>query len=136
MNWADKVILCLFLAAIITWQALHQAKLFEQNKTISHFWKAVAYAGALAIATAPFIAAFGWWYLLKIPVIGVLQRGALFDFILNKIRGKPLFYSGIESPNESQIDEIEKHLLVTPTEWWIFKVICVIAFIVAVIFIK
>lgn len=106
MNYADKIFVCLFLLAIIVWQAIHQAKLFKQNKTISHFWKGVWYAGAVALVTIPYIWLYNWWYLLKITILGVLERMALFDFALNAARSKPMFYNG-DKTTGSWVDKLE-----------------------------
>src|SRR5690242_1019412 len=99
MNIYDKILTCLFLLAIITWQALHQAKLFKENKTIDHFWKGVWYACAVAVVTGAYVHMFNWWYLLKIPILGVLIRAAFFDIILNKLRGEPWWYNGSMTAN-------------------------------------
>lgn len=109
MNVFDKILVCIFLLAIIIWQALHQAKIFKEKKTISHFWKSVWYAGAVALVTIPYIWLYDWWYLIKVPILGVLERMAFFDFILNLARSKSLFYNGDKSTG-SLIDRLENKL--------------------------
>ncbi len=135
MNLFYKILVCLFLLAIIVWQALHQAKLFKQNKTISHFWKGMWYAGTVALVTIPYIWLYNWWYLLKIPILGVLERAALFDFILSLVERQkdPLFYDG-KGTTTSKIDEEENKL----PEWLLktLKVVYILALITDLIFIK
>jgi hypothetical protein len=139
MNWADKILTCLFLIAIITWQALHQAKLFKENKTINHFWKGVWYAGAVAAVTIPFIYLFNWWYLLKIPILGVLCRAAFFDLILNKFRGEVWWYNGSMTVTDVKVkgswwDSIENKLPLPLFK--ALKIDYIIFFIIYVIYIK
>lgn len=135
MNYADNLLVVIFLFFIIIWQALHQAKLFKEKKTISHFWKGAWYAGAVLLVTIPFVCLFDWWYLLKIPIIGVLERAALFDFTLSiaEQQKDPLFYDG-KGTTTSKIDEEENKL----PEWLLktLKIVYIIGFIAAVIFIK
>lgn len=135
MNVFDKILICLFLLAIIVWQASHQAKLFKQNKTISHFWKGMWYAAAVALVTIPYLCLYNWWYLLKIPILGVLERAALFDFILSLVERQkdPLFYYG-KGTTTSKIDEEENKL----PEWLLktLKVVYILALITDLIFIK
>lgn len=138
MNVFDKILVCLFLLAIIVWQALHQAKLFKQNKTISHLWKAMWYAGAVALVTIPYVWLYNWWYLLKIPILGVLERVAFFDLILNKFRNYVWWYNGSLTSNldqkQSLVDRIENNL---PAKWLkVLKISYLIFFILAIIFIK
>jgi hypothetical protein len=138
MNVFDKILVCLFLLGILIWQALHQAHVFKQQKTISHFWKGVWYALAVGIAVIPYVANFDWWYLLKIPIIGITERMALFDPILNKAHNEPFFYNGpkvqVSKSNGSWLDQLENKL--TETQLVILKVVYIILFIVAVICIK
>lgn len=109
MNVFDKIAICTFLLAILVWQALHQSHTFKQQKTISHFWKGIWYGLSIGLITTPYVFLYGWWYLLKIPLLGILERMALFDFILNAARSKPLFYNGEESTG-SLIDRLENQL--------------------------
>jgi hypothetical protein len=133
MIFLDKILIITFLFAIIVWQALHQAHLFKQNKTISHFWKGVWYALAVGLATIPYILLYDWWYALKVPLIGILERLALFDFTLNIARKKQLFYNGEGSTN-SDTDKVENKW----PQWVVYslKGAYVAAFIIIVIFIK
>jgi hypothetical protein len=133
VNLYDKILIVTFLFAIIVWQALHQANLFKQNKTISHFWKGVWYSCAVVTVTIPFISLYDWWYALKIPAVGLLERLALFDFALSLARGKPLFYNGKDSTS-SIIDKVENEL---SEEFLIaLKGSYVVIFLLVIIFIK
>ncbi|SRR6266496_3113819 len=133
MNAYDKILICAFLFFIIVWQALHQAHLFKQNKTISHFWKGFWYALAVGAVTIPFISLYDWWYALKIPAVGLLERLALFDFALSLARGKTLFYNGKDSTS-SITDKVENKL---SEEFLIaLKGSYVVIFLLVIIFIK
>lgn len=139
MNIYDKVLTCFFLLAIITWQALHQAKLFKENKTISHFWKGVWYACAVAFVTIPCVYLFNWWYLLKIPILGVLIRAAFFDLILNKFRGEVWWYNGSMTITDVRVkgswwDRLENRLPLPLFK--ALKIDYIIAFIIYFIYIK
>lgn len=137
MNVFDKILICAFLLAILVWQALHQAHVFKQQKTISHFWKGVWYGLATALITAPYAASYGWWYLLKVPLIGGLERMALFDIVLNIARKYKWWYNGAIGPTSdtgSLIDRLENHLSNT----WIkvIKICYILLFLTSLIFIK
>lgn len=138
MNLYDKILICVFLFAILVWQALHQVNLFNKQKTISHFWKGVWYALAVTAVTVPYISMNNWWYILKVPAIGLAERMAFFDFILNDAHKEPLFYNGpkvqLSNSKGSWVDRLENKL--TNTQLAILKIGYVILFIVAVIFIK
>jgi hypothetical protein len=139
LNCADKILICLFLLAIITWQALHQAKLFRDNKTISHFWKGVWYACAVVLVTIPYVYLFNWWYLLKIPILGVLCRLAFFDLILNKARGEVWWYNGSMTVTDIKVkgswwDKLENELPIPVLK--ALKIDYIIFFIVYVIYLK
>ncbi len=133
MNVYDKILIVTFLFAVIVWQTLHQAHLFKQNKTISHFWKGIWYALAVGLVTIPYILLYDWWYALKVPLIGILERLALFDFTLNIAHNKRLFYNG-EGSTSSDIDNVENKL----PQWVVYslKGAYISAFIIIVIFIK
>lgn len=133
MNVFDKILICAFLLSILVWQALHQAYLFKQQKTISHLWKTIWYSLAVALATAPFVLLYDWWCILKVPIIGISERMALFDMILSLARHKGLFYNG-EGSTGSIIDRLENRL----SNIWIkvLKIIYILLFILALIFIK
>lgn len=133
MNAFDKILICTFLFAIIVWQSLHQSHLFKQNKTISHFWKGIWYALAIGLFSIPYILLYDWWYALKIPLIGVMERLALFDFTLNIARSKSLFYNG-EGSTSSKIDQIENKL--PNLVLFFLKGVYVAGFVLIIIFIK
>lgn len=137
MNVFDKIAICTFLLAILVWQALHQAHTFKQQKTISHFWKGVWYALAVGLVTAPYVSLYDWWYLIKIPVLGGIERMALFDLALNKARKYKWWYNGAIGTSietGSMIDRLENHL----SNSWIkvLKITYILLFILALIFIK
>jgi len=138
MNVFDKIVVCLILISVIIWQALHQAKVFKQQKTISHFWKGVWYALAVAAITTPYVIFFDWWYLLKIPVIGIVERMAFFDPILNKSNNQSLFYNGPDvqefKSKGSWLDRLENKL----PDGVVIALKCayVVAFVIIIIRIK
>lgn len=137
MNLLDKIIVCSFLLIILMWQALHQAHLFKEQKTISHFWKGVWYGLAVALVTVLYILLDGWWYALKVPIIGIAERMAIFDLLLNCARKYKWWYNGAIGPTSdtgSLIDRLENHL----SNSWIkvLKIIYILLFILALIFIK
>ena len=139
MNVYDKILTCLFLLAIITWQALHQSKLFKENKTINHFFKGLLYAGSVLLGSAPFVAAFGLWYLLKIGILGVLCRLAFFDLILNMARKEVWWYNGSMTATDIKVkgscwDKIENRLPIPVLK--ALKIDYIIFFIVYVIYLK
>lgn len=138
MNITDKILVCSFLLSILIWQALHQAHLFKQQKTISHFWKGIWYGCAVAIVTFPYIVMFDWWYVLKVPIIAIIERMAFFDPILNIADDEPLFYNGpkvqLIKSKGSLIDRLEN--ILTNKQLKALKISYVILFIAAVIFIK
>lgn len=137
MNFLDKIFICTFLIIILVWQALHQAHVFKQQKTISHFWKGVWYLLATILLTVPYVTFYGWWYLLKIPLIGGLERLAVFDLILNAARKYKWWYNGVIGSSietGSVIDKLENHLPNNMIK--VLKVAYLILFIVAIIFIK
>lgn len=133
MNVYDKLLVCLTLLLVLYAQAKDEARRFEQKLTISHFGKAVIYGCFASFWVAVYVYTLGWWYILKVGGITLLERMAFFDFILNKIRHKTFFYNG-ERTTGSEIDKEENKLpfwaLVT------LKIVYVIGFIIAVIFIK
>lgn len=133
MNYADKLLIVIFLLAIIVRQALHQAELFKKNITISHFWKGMVYAGSVALMTIPCIHEFGWWYLLKIPILGVLERAALFYLFLNKARNEKWYYIGTGEKG-SWFDRLENKLPLKVL--MAVKIGYMVLFITALIFIK
>lgn len=133
MSIFHKVLIIVFLFAIIVWQALHQAHIFKQNKTISHFWKGFWYALAVGAVTIPFISIYDWWYALKIPLLGLCERLSLFDFVLNIARNEKLFYDG-NGTTGSIIDKLENKL---SSAWLrVLKITYVIIFVITIIFIK
>lgn len=138
MNIYDKILVSALFFSVIVWQAFHQASLFKQQKTISHFWKGVWYGCAIILITFPYLLATDYWCLLKIPIIGILERMAFFDPILNTADHQSLFYNGpkvqeIKSKG-SWVDRLENKL--TAGQLKILKIAYVVLFIVVIIFIK
>ncbi len=135
MTLYDKLFPCLFLFIFMFVQATYQREYFAANKKAGrswHFWQAVLYGIAMTIVI-PFAIYFGWWVGVKLAIIGILERLALFDPLLNWLRGKRLFYNGNGSTDSKQ-DEWENKL---PKKWIIpLKIGYIIIFITAVIFIK
>lgn len=137
MNLLDKIIVCSFLLIILIWQAIHQAHLFKEQKTISHFWKGVWYGLSVALVTSLYILLNGWWYALKVPIIGIVERMAIFDILLNMARKYKWWYNGAIRPTYdtgSLIDRLENHL----SNSWIkvLKIVYILLFILALIYIK
>ena len=135
MNLADKLLVCITLLLFLYAQAKEEAKRFEQKLTISHFGKAALYGCFVLFWIVAFVEAHGWWYVLKISVIAILERAAFFNLILNIIRKKknPLFYNGKDTTG-SKIDQEENKL----PDWALktLKIAYIIGFIIAIIFIK
>lgn len=134
MNYADKILIFIAFFAFIYAQAKDEAKRFKQNLSISHFWRGVEYGFGVIVATVTFITSRDWWYALKIPVIGVLERAAIFYYLLNKFRGKVWWYISANGEKPSLIDKLESKL--PPIGIKILKIIYLIAFILSIIFIK
>lgn len=137
MNIYDKILVCAILLSILFWQAEWQAYEFKKQKTISHFWKGVLYALAIGLVTIPYVSLYGWRYALKIPIIGIAERMALFDLFLNLARKYKWWYNGAIGTSietGSFIDRLENHL----SNSWIkvLKIVYIILFIIVVIFIK
>jgi hypothetical protein len=125
MTWQDKAFLSLYFLIIITAQCFWQRALFKRNMPINHFWHGVYYA----LTALPIMYFFMpvWW---QVAVIGVTERFALFDFMLNKIRGKSLWYNGEGTTNSLQ-DQLENEL----SALWVkvLKVLYVLIFITVLI---
>lgn len=135
MNVFDKILMCFTLLIFLYAQAKDEAKRFQQNLTISHFGKAALYGAFVLFWIGAFVYTQGWWYVFKISVIAILERAAFFNLILNIIRKKknPLFYNGKDTTG-SKIDQQENKL----PEWALktLKIVYIIGFIIAIIFIK
>jgi hypothetical protein len=125
MIWQDKAFLAFYFLVIIIAQCFWQAALFKRNMPISHFWHGVYYC--LTILPMMYFFMPVWW---AVVLIGVTERLALFDFILNKIRSKPLWYNGRETTNSLQ-DQLENEL----SALWVkvLKVVYVLIFVTVLI---
>lgn len=128
MNGYDKLFAVGYFLLIIFIQCKWQSALFKANKPISHVKHAIYYL--LTIGPAVWFFCPIWW---QVIVIGVAERLAFFDPILNLVRGKPLLYNS-DRKAESIIDRIENKFSV----FWInvMKVAYVVAFIIVIIRIK
>jgi hypothetical protein len=124
----DKLFLAAYFLAIIIVQCVWQHRLIKAHKPINHLLHGAYYAFTIlpmALLFAPF-----WW---QVIVIAVVTRAAWFDFTLNKVRGKPLFYNGNGTTGSLQ-DRIENRLSLVWVK--VLKVVYVIIFFVALILIK
>jgi hypothetical protein len=92
MIWQDKAFLAFYFLVIIIVQCFWQKALFKRNMPISHFWHGVYYC--LTILPMMYFFLPVWW---AVALIAVAERLALFDFLLNKIRGKPLWYNELSA---------------------------------------
>lgn len=124
----DKLFLAGYFLVVILVQCYWQRALIKSNRHISHFWHGMVYVFAICPAIWLFWPI--WW---QVAVIGILARLAFFDFTLNIIRGKPLFYNG-KGTTDSIIDKIENNFSV----FWVnvLKLAMVAAFIMVIIKIK
>lgn len=128
MTWQDKTFLAIYFFAIIIVQCVWQSRLIKAHKPINHVLHGAYYV--FAILPMIFFFALFWW---QVIVIAVVTRAAWFDFTLNKVRGKPLFYNG-KGTTDSLQDKIENRLSLVWVK--VLKVIYVIIFFVALIFLK
>lgn len=115
MNWADILLITILYANACIWQANYQAKQFERQLQISHFWHAVFYAVFCMLIFMLYWHTNGIRDGVVAGIYGGFVRLAFFDFILNKFRGKPLLYNGEVDDKltkaESIIDWLENHAL-------------------------
>lgn len=137
MSIYDKIFTIVFLFIFMLVQAMYQKEYFLANKPAGrkwHFWQSVLYGAALTVVIL-FAICFGWWAGVKLTVIGILERLALYDPLLNALRNKrPLLtYNGNGTTGSVQ-DGLENKL---PPKWLLpLKIGYIIAFVCAVIFIK
>jgi hypothetical protein len=106
MTVYDKLFLAAYFLGIMIVQAIWQHRLFKANKPISHKLHAVYYC----LAILPMIYFFSaWWW--QVIVLGVIERLALYDVVLNCIRGKTpiLTYNG-NGTTGSWVDRWENSL--------------------------
>lgn len=134
MNYADKILIVVAFFAFIYAQAKDESKRFQQNLSISHFGKGAIYGCGIVFVALPFVVTYGWWYALKISTIGILERAAIFYFILNRFRDKVWWYVSASGERPSVIDKLESKL--PPIGIKILKMTYLVAFILTVIFIK
>lgn len=137
MSYWDKIFPIGWLFVFMLVQALYQKEYFLANKPAGrwwHFWQVVFYGIAMTVAI-PFAIYFGWWAGVKLAIIGLLERLALYDPILNVLRfgWRRIWYNGKGTTGSLQ-DWIENKL---PPKWIIpLKIGYIILFIIVVIFIK
>lgn len=137
MTAYDKIFCIFFWVAFMIVQASYQKEYFAANKPAGrwwHFWQAAFYGIALTVIV-PFAIHFGLWVGVKLLVIGIVERLALYDPILNVLRfgWRKIWYNG-KGTTGSLEDWVENKL---PSKWIIpLKIGYVIIFITAAIFIK
>lgn len=135
MTAYDKIFPIVWLFIFMLVQAMYQKEYFLANKPAGrwwHFWQAVFYGIALT-AVIPFAIYFGWWVGVKLAIIGLLERLAIFAPLLNLLRRKPFLYNGRGSTGSWQ-NKIENML---PDKWVkVLKIGYIITFVTAAIFIK
>lgn len=134
MNWHDKIFIVAWLLLFMIVQARFQDKHFDDNKPAGkrwHFWQAVLYGVAMCMII-PYWVSCGWWIALKLAAIGVAERFAFFDGILNIARHRSFFYNG-KGTTDSVIDQLENEL----STFWVIvlKITYIVIFILAFIFI-
>jgi hypothetical protein len=135
MRAYDKIFPVVYLFMFMLVQAMYQKEYFLSDKPAGrkwHFWQAVFYGIAMTVVI-PFAIYFGWWVGVKLTIIGILERLALFSPMLNLLRFKSFFYNGRGSTGSWQ-NKIENKL----SDKWviILKIVYIIAFICAAILIK
>lgn len=128
MTWFDKGFLACYFLLVIIVQSKWQAVRFGRNLPVNKRLHEVYYC--LTILPVLYFFWPHWW---QVITISVMERFAFFDFILNKLRRKPLFYNG-KGSTDSIMDIIENHL----SSWAVkvLKVVYVIVFVLTLIFIK
>lgn len=137
MTIYDKIFPVAWLFIFMLVQAMYQKEYFLANKPAGrkwHFWQSVFYGIAMTVVI-PFTICFGWWVGAKLALIGMLERLALYDPLLNAVRGKrPLLTYNGKGTTGSLQDGVENKL---PPQWLLpLKIAYIIAFICSVIFIK
>lgn len=125
MTWPDKAFLAFYFLVIIVAQCYWQAALFKRNMKVNKRLHDVYY-GLTALPMMYFFMPV-WW---QVIVLAVLERLALFDFILNTIRSKPLWYNGRGTTDSIQ-DKFENALSVTWVK--ILKIFYVAVFVTVLI---
>lgn len=128
MTAYDKLFLAFYFLIIIIVQCYWQKALFKANKPISHTWHGIYYALTI-LPMLYFFMPFAW----QVAVIGVTERLALFDPLLNLIRCKPLLYNGKGSTG-SKLDQLENKFSTTWVK--VLKVVYVLIFVTVLILIK
>lgn len=95
MSWTVKIDICLAFFGFMVLQSLVQSHRIKHNLRIYHGWAAAEYALWVGIVSysAMYLSDENIWW--RVAIIGVTIRAALYNFILNKIRGLNWFYSGI-----------------------------------------
>lgn len=112
MNWYDVAFCTAIYLMALTTQALYQAKRFANQKTISHLLHAIYYGLFCAAIGALYWANVGLGAGIKIAIYGCFVRLAFFEFILNGIRGKPIWYN---APTDSRPGDL--------LDWWENKIL-------------
>jgi hypothetical protein len=135
MTYHDKIFIVGGCLLFMILQAGYQDQRFRAGHTISHNNHGILYALIAALFCTPYLLHFGWWVAVKMGGIAALQRLALYDFILNLMRGKrPLLSYNGKGTTGSWVDKLENLL---PEKFILpLKIGYIVVFIVAVIFIK
>lgn len=129
MTLYDKLFLTGYFLVIIFIQVKWQAALFKRDITISHFKHGLYYA--LTVVPALWMFWSAWW---QVPLIALLERIAFFDPVQNVVRGNSILGYNGKGTTGSWLDQLENSLSSTWVK--VLKVVYVIIFIVAIIFIK
>jgi hypothetical protein len=137
MTFYDKLFPIAWLFVFMLVQAMYQKQYFLAGELAGrkwHFWQAALYGVAMTVVI-PFAIYFGWWGGVKLALIGILERLAIYDPLLNILRKKRpiLTYNGNGTTGSVQ-DNLENKL---SPKWLLpLKIFYIIAFICSVIFIK
>jgi hypothetical protein len=113
--------------------ALWHCYLIKKNRLIQSGQKVIEYS-VLSIVAALIILwvkgsfKYGSWLTDSLPLIFfcLLSRLALFDPVLNLLRGKPIYYEGTIDRKKSGFDWLESKL---PVPIWLLRLIYIAAFI-------
>lgn len=125
-----KLFLAGYFLAVMIVQAFWQKALFNRDITINHTKHGIYYT--ITVLPALYMLWPAWW---QVPLIAWTERIALFDPLLNLIRGKlPLLTYNGRGTTGSKIDQWENRFSVL---WLtVLKLVYIVVFILTLIFIK
>lgn len=109
--------------------ALWHSYLIKKNRLIQSGQKVTEYS-ILSILAGVILINFPEGKLLPLILFCFLARLAFFDFFLNILRGKDLFYEGEISKRKSWYDWFENKIGL-PT--WVFRIIYILGFFIYLI---